>query len=67
MRNNKDLSVVRWDTLMCDNDFINHDVISKQCYKKLCINQATCHVLVDLLRAGKKEEAKPIIEWINKK
>jgi len=47
---------------MCDNDFINHDVISKQCYKKLCINQATCHVLVDLLRAGKKEEAKPIIE-----
>jgi hypothetical protein len=58
----KDVTVVWNSTLMCENEFIDKEIISNKCRKKACVHQATCHTLVDILNAKKPDMAKKIID-----
>ena len=58
----KNVSIFFKNTLGCDNEFIDREVLNNRCRRMNCEKQSVCHILVDLLKANKLEEAVNIIE-----
>jgi hypothetical protein len=52
------------NTLMSEDwIFMTKDIIKEQCN---CVYTTTCMLIINLLNANKTDEAKPLIDYINK-